>query len=405
MYKFENVSSLNNFIRSVFADNEILSDFMLTGEISSYTVSSRGHAYFTLKDAGAVISCVIFAGYLSQVSFRPVIGDKVVVTGKIDYYTVGGRLQMIVDTMRKSGEGDLHEQYKKLFDKLEKEGLFSPEHKRPLPVLPRRIGVITSASGRVISDIVNTIRKRNPYFDLLLYPASVQGENCPREVIAGLDYFYKRHNVDVIIVARGGGSYEDLFGFNDEGIARKVYEIDIPVISAIGHDPDITILDYVADLRAPTPTGAAEYVIAVYGDQKNSVDNLSLNLDLAVSGYVNSRRNILNGLINHKALHSPTYYCRNQRVVLSGLEERLRSTMTDIVKTRRGSLDKAFSGLNNLNPKNVLKRGYSYVSSANGEAIESVRSMAKGDIIEIVFADGSASGQINEVNANNETGE
>ena len=217
----------------------------------------------------------------------------------------------------------------------------------------------------MISDIANTIRKRNPYFDLLLYPASVQGENCPREVIAGLDYFYKRHNVDVIIVARGG-SYEDLFGFNDEGIARKVYEIDIPVISAIGHDPDITILDYVADLRAPTPTGAAEYVIAVYGDQKNIVDNLSLNLDLAVSGYVNSRRNILNGLINHKALHSPTYYCRNQRVVLSGLEERLQKHYDGYSEDPKGSLDKAFSGLNNLNPKNVLKRGYSYVSSSNG---------------------------------------
>jgi len=394
MVEFKSVSQLDNYIKSYLTGSEYLSDFSVTGEISQYTVSSRGHAYFTIKDAEAVMGCVMFSRYIAYTSFTPTIGMKVTVTGCMDFYAPSGKLQMQVLTMKEAGKGDLHEQYKQLFERLSKEGLFAPEHKKPLPVLPKRIGVVTSASGRVISDIVNTLRKRNPYFDLLLYPASVQGENCPPEIAAGVNYFNEKKNVDVIIVARGGGSYEDLFGFNDERIARAVYECEIPVISAIGHEPDYTIIDYVADLRAATPTAAAEQVMASYNDQKNMVDNLALSLDIAVNAYISSRRSVLDMLANHKALHTPAFFAKQQLLVVDKYRADMKAAMEAKVTKLSGD-QKALQGkLESLNPTNVLKRGYSYVSGADGKAVESAASLNKGDVIGIVFADGKATGTI-----------
>ncbi|MCR4776536.1 MAG: exodeoxyribonuclease VII large subunit [Saccharofermentans sp.] len=394
MVEFKSVSQLDNYIKSYLTGSEYLSDFSVTGEISQYTVSSRGHAYFTIKDPDSVMPCVMFSRYLAYTSFTPTIGMKITVTGCMDFYAPGGKLQMQVLTMKEAGKGDLHEQYKQLFERLSKEGLFAPEHKKPLPVLPRRIGVVTSASGRVISDIVNTLRKRNPYFDLLLYPASVQGENCPPEITAGVRYFNEKKNVDVIIVARGGGSYEDLFGFNDESIARAVYECGIPVISAIGHEPDYTIIDYVADLRAATPTAAAEQVMASYDDQKNMVDNLALSLDIAVNQYLTAKRNVLDMFANHKALHTPAFYAQQQLLVVDKLKTAMNTAMEAKVTRLKSEQETVMGRLESLNPTNVLKRGYSYVSGADGKAVESAASLKKGDVIGIVFADGAATGTI-----------
>lgn len=394
MVEFKSVSQLDNYIKSYLTGSEYLSDFSVTGEISQYIISARGHAYFTIKDADAVMNCVMFSRYIAYTSFTPTIGMKVTVTGGMDFYAPSGKLQMQVLTMKEAGKGDLHEQYKQLFERLSKEGLFAPEHKKPLPVLPKRIGVVTSASGRVISDIVNTLRKRNPYFDLLLYPASVQGENCPPEITAGVNYFNEKKNVDVIIVARGGGSYEDLFGFNDESIARAVYACEIPVISAIGHEPDYTIIDYVADLRAATPTAAAEQVMASYDDQKNMVDNLALSLDIAVNQYLGAKRNVLDMLANHKALHTPAFYAQQQLLVVDKYRSAMNTAMEAKVTRLKSEQNTVIGKLESLNPTNVLKRGYSYVSSADGKAVESAASLKKGDVIGIVFADGKATGTI-----------
>lgn len=394
MVEFKSVSQLDNYIKSYLTGSEYLSDFSVTGEISAYMVSSRGHAYFTIKDADAVMSCVMFSRYLAYASFVPAIGMKVTVSGSIDFYVAGGKLQMQAVSIKEAGKGDLHEQYKQLFDRLSKEGLFAPEHKKPLPVLPRRIGVVTSASGRVISDIVNTLRKRNPYFDLLLYPASVQGENCPPEVTAGINYFNEKKNVDVIIVARGGGSYEDLFGFNDESIARAVFDCAIPVISAIGHEPDYTIIDYVADLRAATPTAAAEQVMASYDDQKNMVDNLALSLDIAINQFLDARRSRLDVLANHKALHTPAFYAQQQLLVVDKYRSQMKTCMESKVTSLQSEQKNMQGKLESLNPTNVLRRGYSYVSDADGRAVESASSLKKGDMIGIVFADGKATGTI-----------
>ena len=271
-------------------------------------------------------------------------------------------------------------------------------------MLPRRIGVITSASGKVIADIVNTVRKRNPHHDILLYPASVQGPECPPEIISGIRYFNDRKNVDVIIVARGGGSYEELFCFNDEGIARAVYASDIPVISAIGHEPDYTIIDYVADVRAATPTAAAELVIASYDDQKKEIDNLALNLDISINQFIDSRRRALDVYKNHKALHSPAFYAMEQQAVVRELRTRLDSLSGSFVKQTASEINEVKVRLEALNPGNVLKRGYSYVCGEDGKAVESVKSVKTGDRVNIILSDGKLLSEIKEIGNNDDGG-
>lgn len=397
MFDFDSVSRLNGYIKQSLADNPYLADFSVVGEISQYTVSSRGHAYFSIKDDQCVINCAIFARQRSQLKIEPEIGMKVKVFGGVDFYAQGGKLQVIATKIEEMGAGDLHEQFNKLFKKLQDEGLFDGSHKKAIPILPRRIGVVTSASGKVIADIVNTIRKRNPHHDVLLYPASVQGAECPPEVIAGIQYFNTEKNVDVIIVARGGGSYEELFCFNDEGIARAVYASEIPVISAIGHEPDYTIIDYVADVRAATPTAAGEMVIASYADQKKDIDNLALNLDISINQFIDSRRKALDVYKNHKALHSPAYYASEQQAVVRELRTRLEALSGNFVKQTASEINEVKVRLDALNPGNVLKRGYSYVCDGDGKAIESVRSVRMGDNVSIVLSDGVLLSEIKDI--------
>ena len=397
MFDFESVSHLNGYIKQSLQDNPYLAEFSVVGEISQYTVSARDHAYFSIKDDQSVINCVIFSRNRSALKIDPQIGMKVKVTGGLDYYSAGGKLQMIATNIEDKGAGDLHEQFNKLFKKLQDEGLFDGSHKKAIPILPRRIGVVTSQSGKVISDIVNTIRKRNPHHDILLYPASVQGELCPPEVISGIKYFNENKNVEVISVARGGGSYEELFCFNDEGIARAVYASEIPVISAIGHEPDYTIIDYVADVRAATPTAAGEMVIASYADQTKEIDNLALNLDIAINQFIDSRRKALDVYKNHKALHSPAFYAREQLAVVNGLKNQLDALSSRFVKQAQSEVNEVKVRLDALNPNNVLNRGYSYVCNSKGKAVESAKSVKKGDNVSIVLSDGTLLSEIKDI--------
>ena len=404
MFDFESVSHLNGYIKQSLQDNPYLAEFSVVGEISQYTVSARDHAYFSIKDDQSVINCVIFSRNRSALKIDPQIGMKVKVTGGLDYYSAGGKLQMIATNIEDKGAGDLHEQFNKLFKKLQDEGLFDGSHKKAIPILPRRIGVVTSQSGKVISDIVNTIRKRNPHHDILLYPASVQGELCPPEVISGIKYFNENKNVDVIIVARGGGSYEELFCFNDEGIARAVYASEIPVISAIGHEPDYTIIDYVADVRAATPTAAGEMVIASYADQTKEIDNLALNLDIAINQFIDSRRKALDVYKNHKALHSPAFYAREQLAVVNGLKNQLDALSSRFVKQAQSEVNEVKVRLDALNPNNVLNRGYSYVCNSKGKAVESAKSVKKGDNVCIVLSDGTLLTEIKDISIKTDGG-
>ncbi len=391
MHPFASVSELNSYAEQVVSSDPLLSNLEVTGEISGFKVYASGHAYFTLKDQDAQISAVMFASKFSTVNFRPKDGDKVTVGGYCTIYKVRGSFQIMCNSMRLAGSGTLKAQLKALYDRLDKEGLFAKEHKLPLPVRPRRIGIISSATGAVIHDMLVKLNERNPYFDAVLYPASVQGENCPSEVIDGIDYFSSRNNVDVIIIARGGGSIEDLWGFNDETLARRVYNCKIPVISAIGHETDVTILDWVADKRSPTPTAAAEDVIKTYEELKTSNGILREKLHNNMRTVLTRKRAALDSLRTNRALFEPEYVVKTKRNELNALNERLRGNEKNLITAYRKDLLSYIDKLAILGPHNVLRRGYSYVTLEDGTPASSVDSVSVDSNINIVFSDGEAS--------------
>ena len=391
MHPFASVSELNSYAEQVVSSDPLLSNLEVTGEISGFKVYASGHAYFTLKDQDAQISAVMFASKFSTVNFRPKDGDKVTVGGYCTIYKVRGSFQIMCNSMRLAGSGTLKAQLKALYDRLDKEGLFAKEHKLPLPVRPRRIGIISSATGAVIHDMLVKLNERNPYFDAVLYPASVQGENCPSEVIDGIDYFSSRNNVDVIIIARGGGSIEDLWGFNDETLARRVYNCKIPVISAIGHETDVTILDWVADKRSPTPTAAAEDVIKTYEELKTSNGILREKLHNNMRTVLTRKRATLDSLRTNRALFEPEYVVKTKRNELIALNDRLRGNEKNLITAYRKDLLSYIDKLAILGPHNVLRRGYSYVTLEDGTPASSVDSVSVDSNINIVFSDGEAS--------------
>jgi len=398
MYKFESVTLLNEYVRDLFAEDDRLSGFELSGEISEFKIAASGHCYFKIKDNKSSVSCVMFRMYFRGVDFEPKIGDEVTVMGSADLYPAAGSFQVQVIRMSKKGKGDLYEQYQLLCEQLRKEGLFDQEHKLAIPVLPRKIGVITSPSGAVIHDITETLNRRNPHYHLVVYPAAVQGVSCPEEVCRGLEYFEKTHDVDVVIVARGGGSYEDLFGFNHESIARMIYSMTIPVISAIGHDVDYTICDHVADLRAPTPTAAAELVLGNYDKLTNDVNNASAALDIAVEKFIESRRQIIHNFANHKALASPLFYAAQKKSEIDSISDKIDLLIQGKIANEKAKISSISENLESLNPVNVLLRGYSFVSGPDGSAVESVEDIAVGSEVTIRFSDGSADASIKKIN-------
>ena len=404
MHPFASVSELNSYAEQVVSSDPILSNLEVTGEISGFKVYASGHAYFTLKDQDAQISAVMFASKFSTVNFRPKDGDKVTVGGYCTIYKVRGSFQIMCSSMRLAGSGTLKAQLKALYDRLDKEGLFAKEHKLPLPVRPRRIGIISSATGAVIHDMLVKLNERNPYFDAVLYPASVQGENCPSEVIDGIDYFSSRNNVDVIIIARGGGSIEDLWGFNDETLARRVYDCKIPVISAIGHETDVTILDWVADKRSPTPTAAAEDVIKTYEELKTANGILREKLHNNMRTVLTRKRAALDSLRTNRALFEPEYVVKTKRNELNALNERLRGNEKNLITTYRKDLLSYIDKLAILGPHNVLRRGYSYVTLEDGTPASSVDSVSIDSNINIVFIDGEASAVVTGVSKEGKNG-
>jgi len=400
MHRFDSVTSLNNYVSDLLSADPALNYFELTAEISDFTVAKSNHCYFKLKDKTAAVSCIMLSNYFAKVDFKPAVGDKVTIKGTVAIYSPSGTYQIKVLSMTRSGTGDLYEKYRLLFAKLKAEGLFDDSHKKKIPVLPRKIGVVTSSSGAVIHDIIDTLNRRNPHYHMILYPAAVQGVSCPEEICAGLSFFEERHDVDVVIVARGGGSMEDLFGFNDERIARTIYQMTIPVISAIGHEVDYTICDHVADLRAPTPTAAAELVLGKYSDLTDLVMSTSMNLDIAITKFIDTRKALIDNYANHKALASPLFYARQQLEAVNAMEEKINLLMQNRLRNESHKIESAAAALKTLNPANVLKRGYSFISGPEGNAIESVSGVKPGSEVSIRFIDGEAKATINEVKDN-----
>lgn len=382
--KFLSVSQINEYIKMMMDSNPILKSVWIRAEISNFTNHYRtGHFYFSLKDDGALIRAVMFKSYAQNVAFDLKDGMKVLVHGRISSFVRDGQYQVYVDEILPDGTGALYLAFEQLKKKLEAEGLFAETHKKRLPRIPSKIGIITSPTGAAIQDMINVLGRRFPCADVYLYPAQVQGADAAPQLIEGLRYFNRTQSADVIIIGRGGGSAEDLWAFNDERLAHAVYESEIPVISAVGHESDFTICDFVADRRAPTPSAAAELAVPNRDEIKTSLDNLKSRMSNFLLGRINSFRNNLRYLSEAGVLSDPTYMVNDRRMELLHLSEKLDIHIEKKLEKMRAVLGESVAKLEALSPLAVVSRGYSVVADANGETLKSIDNVSVGDALQI----------------------
>lgn len=383
------VSQVNKYIKMLFDSDMFLNKITIKGEITNFKAHYTGHFYFTLKDEASTIKCVMFKSYASLVKFKPEDGMKVTITGQISVFERDGVYQIYCNKMEKDGLGDLYIAYEELKKKLEKEGLFDSKCKKEIPFLPNRVGVITSKTGAVIRDIINVSTRRYKKADILIYPAAVQGVNAASTVIKGIETFNKLNNVDVIIIARGGGSFEDLFGFNDENLARKIFESKIPIVSAVGHETDFTICDFVSDLRAPTPSAAAELVYPEYIDILNRIDNAKVRLNLAIKNYVKIKKEYVNRLKSMRLEKEPLEIISKNRLIIDSYLKNIENKIRLNIQNSRLKTIKQISKIDALSPLKTLSRGYSYTTNENNKAVNFVNDVKKGEKIHVRVVDGT----------------
>ena len=396
------VSQLNEYIKMLLEGNPGLNDIWVQGEISGAKLYSSGHLYFSLKDTDSVISAVMFKNSMMRMEFDPENGMKVVAHGRVSAYPPRGQYQFIVDRMIPDGAGALAVAFEQLKAKLGAEGLFDPARKRPLPAHPRRIGVVTSPSGAAVHDIIRVAKKRCPSTEILIFPSLVQGAEAPAYLRGGIQYFNavkddSEQGVDLIIIGRGGGSAEDLWGFNDERLARTVAASEIPVVSAVGHEVDFTICDFVADLRAATPSAAAELSLPDKEDLNRQVSALVTRLTGAQTTRLRRLRTRVDQLSTAKVLTSPEGAYRLRRETVEGLSKRLNLSVGRHLTHKRQSLERVVAGLGALNPLAVLGRGYALVQTGEGRVIPAAAELQVGDRVSLRFADGTARVTVDEI--------
>jgi len=383
------VSELNHYAGEVLAADPVLSAVRVQGEVSGFKKYPSGHLYFSLKDKESQVNCVAFRGNAAHFSFVPENGMSVVITARASLYDRDGRFQLVVYEMEKDGVGDLFAAFEKLKVKLEAEGLFDVSRKKAIPKLPKRIGVVTSPKGAVIQDIIHVLSRRFPNFNLLIYPSAVQGSTAASEIKKGVEWFNKTELVDVIIVARGGGSVEDLWCFNDEALARSIYQSHIPLISAVGHETDFTICDFVSDLRAPTPSAAAELVMPEKSELLYAIHAKTDRLTRALLHSVAVRKNRLMFFSRSKALLSPLRRVEAESQRLDLLSLKLTHSLNRRVDSAARRIGKDIASLNALSPLKVLSRGYSLATNPmTGTCITSVTQITPGQPVQIQLADG-----------------
>jgi exodeoxyribonuclease VII large subunit len=382
------VTEVTRAIKDHIESHPGLRDARVMGELSNVSRSAKGHTYFTLKDAEAQIPCVMWADAAARSAVAPEEGAQVVARGRVSVYERQGRYQLIVEEIVRKGVGDLYQRYLELKAKLEREGLFAPERKRPLPLLPRRVGVVTSATGSVFHDIVRVIRRRYPHVRVTLSHSAVQGEGAAAELVAALDRLARLGDVDVIIVARGGGSFEDLWPFNEEAFARAVAACPVPVVSGVGHETDYTICDLVADRRAATPSNAAEIVVPKGIDMERRLADSRARLLGAVERALSRARDRLTGLLERAVLRRPRDALDARRQRLDDLERRLASEARHQLDRRADAVKAARERLEALSPASTLRRGYSVALGAGGRLVSSASQVTAGDALEVVLADG-----------------
>ncbi len=391
------VAQLNAYIKQIIDSNDILSDVYIKGEISNFTNHRTGHFYFTLKDPDSLIRAVMFKSAASKLKFLPENGMKVIVRGRVSAFVRDGQYQIYVEQMEPDGIGSLYIAFEQLKRKLEAEGLFSPTRKKPLPKIPTRIGIITSPTGAAVRDMINVTRRRFPLAKIVLFPSLVQGPDAPAQLIAGVNHFNAERSVDVIIIGRGGGSIEGLWAFNDENLARTVAASSIPVISAVGHETDFTICDFAADMRAPTPSAAAEIAVPDTLELKRKINNIVGHMELALTRAVSTRRTQLSQLAKSRALTSPQNFIDDKRMALFSLSTRLEQDIKLTLTDKRGKFASLTASLEALNPMSVISRGYSAVYDNSGKLIKSVRQIEKGDRFTFRTTDGNVVGDVVEI--------
>jgi|LSQX01.1.fsa_nt_gb exodeoxyribonuclease VII large subunit len=384
------VAELNRYVSALLEADSQLNPVLVKGELSGVKAYPSGHIYFTLKDSDAAVSCVLFRGYAGRLRFRPENGLKVIVTAKATLYDRDGRFQLLVMDMTADGLGALYLAFEQLKQRLEAEGLFDPAHKRPLPLLPRAIGVVTSPAGAVIRDIIQVLGRRFPNFRLQLIPVPVQGEGAAAAIAAAIRRFNTLGSVDVLIVGRGGGSLEDLWPFNEESVARAVYASRIPVISAVGHETDFTICDFAADVRAPTPSAAAELAMPVRAEQETRISQLKDQLARALNRRLDQQKLRLDHLRQHRVFRQPLEQVDRRRQDIDRLTDALQRAMGGRADRAGHRLSVLCGKLDALSPLKVLARGYGVVRAVpSGRALLSTALVQRDDLVDVTLSDGT----------------
>ena len=388
------VAQITHYLKDLLESDHNLADLWVQGEISNFSQPRSGHLYFTIKDSRASLKCVMWRSMAQRQRYLPRDGDAVEVHGSVSVYEVGGQYQLYADLIRPVGEGALYQEFLRLKAQLEAEGLFDEERKRPIPEWPQRIGIITSPTGAALRDMLNTLRRRYPLAEVILAPTAVQGDGAPAGIVGALHSLNQAAGPDVILMARGGGSIEDLWAFNDESVARAIAASEAPVISGVGHETDFTIADFVADLRAPTPTAAAELATPDRVDLMAALNDQYPRLVRATLGQVAAQRYILNELQSRLQSHTPLTRILNDRQRLDEFINRTERALGGLMQLQGSQLSGLHHQLEALNPKAILKRGYAMVSNPDGGIVRSVNDVQVGDELNVRVSDGDFSTQV-----------
>jgi exodeoxyribonuclease VII large subunit len=382
------VSEITRYLRELLESDTNLQDLWVQGEVSNFSRPASGHLYFTLKDAAASLRCVMWRNAAQRQRSLPRDGDAIEVHGAISIYEAGGQYQLYADLIRPAGEGALYQEFLRLKARLEAEGLFDPARKRPIPKWPRRIGIVTSPTGAALRDMLNTLRRRYPLAEVILAPTPVQGDDAPPKIVEALQALNEFVRPDVILVARGGGSIEDLWAFNDERVARAIAASQTPVITGVGHETDFTIADFTADLRAPTPTAAAELATPHRDDLRAALAELESRLARTIQGVLSNQRWELGSLHNRLLLHSPQARLRNDRQRLDDLTHRMATAAFHTMQLRQTRLSGLEQRLKALSPLAVLGRGFAVVSHPDGQVVRSLQQVRPDDELDVRVSDG-----------------
>lgn len=391
------VSEVNDYIKTIMDGDGLLSGLTIRGEISNYKVYPSGHHYFSLKDAGGAIRCVMFRGSAAALRFRPENGMKVLASGRISVFPRDGAYQLYCQRLTPEGVGDLYVAFEQLKKKLQAEGLFDPAHKKPLPPFPQRIAIVTSAAGAAIHDMLRILGKRYPLAKVILLPVRVQGVEAPAEIAGAIRYVNRFQLADLIITGRGGGSMEDLWAFNDERVARMIYLSQIPVISAVGHEPDVTISDFVADLRAATPSNAAELAVPEQGELRERIAALRLRLAQAEERRLKLIRQQVEKLQSARVLQNPKNYLEDRRLLLDFQQNKLTAAMRQLVLKKQQDFVARRTALEAMSPLKVLSRGYAMTRDSAGRVVTDAAALKPGEIITVTLRNGEVDAAVREI--------